>query len=409
MKNDIDRLMEERNLDALFVVGAAIHNPPMHYFTGNVHVNMAFLIKEKGKEPLLFCNPMEREEAAKSGLEIRNLAEYKMNEILKETGGDQAKASAIRMSRILTELGLTSGRLSIYGIMEANWSFTVFNHLKELLPDIEIVGEVGATVFIKAMETKEEYEAARIRKMGQITVEVVAKTKKFLQSHKVENNVLIKEDGNALTIADVKSKINLWAAELGVENPHGTIFAISRDAGIPHSVGNPEDVLELGKTIVFDIFLQEPGGGYHYDFTRTWCLGFAPDKEQRLYWDVRAVFDKLMDDVKVDMPFAEMQTNTCDYFEELGHKTIRQDPLIQEGYVHGVGHGLGLRIHEFPFSRGKDAILKRGVVVTIEPGLYYPSKGMGCRIEDTVYVRPDGTVEVLADFPHDLVIPMDVL
>ena len=399
--------MEERNLDVLFVSGPATHNPPMHYFTGNVHVNQAYLIKEKGKEALLYCNPMEREEAARSGLKTHNLAEYKMQEILKETGGDQAKASAVRMSRILSDLGISSGRMAICGIIEANWAFTVFNHLKELLPEIEIVGEVGDTVFIKAMETKEEYEAARIRNMGQITAEVVGNTKKFLQSHKVENNVLVKEDNSPLTISDVKSKINLWAAELGVENPHGTVFAIGRDAGIPHSVGNPDDVLELGKTIVFDIFLQEPGGGYHYDFTRTWCLGFAPDEEQKLYRDVRAVYDKLMEEVKVDMHFSEMQDNTCEYFEELGHATIRQNPLLEEGYVHGVGHGLGLRIHEFPFSKDKTATLKRGVVVTIEPGLYYPSKGMGCRFEDTVYMRPDGTVELLADFPHDLVVPMD--
>lgn len=407
MKKDIDRLMEERNLDVLFVVGSATHNPPMHYFTGNVHVNYAYLIKEKGKQPLLFCNPMEREEAARSGLEIRNLAEYKMMEIIKETGGDKPKATAIRMSRILKELGINSGRIAIYGIIEANWAFSIFSKLQELLPDVEIVGEIGDTVFIKAMETKEEDETARIRKMGQITTEVVGRTKKFLQSHKVVENVLKKEDGKFLTVGDVKSKINLWAAELGVENPHGTIFAIGRDAGVPHSSGNPTDIIELGKTIVFDIFLQEPGGGYHFDFTRTWCLGFAPDVEKKLYRDVRAVFDKLMEDVEVDMHFNELQQNTCEYFEELGHQTIRQNPLIEEGYVHGVGHGLGIRIHENPSSGSKEAILSRGVVVTIEPGLYYPSKGMGCRIEDTVYVQPDGTIEVLADFPHDLIVPME--
>ncbi len=407
MKNDIDRLMEERDLDVLFVSGPATHNPAMHYFTGNVHVNQAYLIKERGKAPLLFCNPMEREEAAKSGMEIRNLAEYKITEIMKEVGGDEVKASAVRISRILTELGINSGRMSINGIVEAGCVYSIFTQLKELLPELELVGEVGDTVFIKAMETKEEYEVARIRAMGQITTEVVGKTKKFLQSHKVENNILIKEDGKALTIADVKNKINLWASELGAENPHGTIFAIGRDDGIPHSVGTPDDVLELGKTIVFDIFLQEPGGGYHYDFTRTWCLGFAPDTEQKIYRDVRAVYDKLMEEVEKDMSFAQLQENTCEYFEELGHATIRQNPLIEEGYVHGVGHGLGLRIHEYPFARGKDAILKSGVVVTIEPGLYYPSKGMGCRLEDTIYVHPDGKIEVLAEYPHDLVVPMD--
>ena len=85
----------------------------------------------------------------------------------------------------------------------------------------------------------------------------------------------------------------------------------------------------------------------------------------------------------------------------------KADHLDGAALRHAGGHGLGLRIHEFPFSRDKTATLKRSVVVTVEPGLYYPSKGMGCRLEDTVYMRPDGSVELLADFPHDLVIPMD--
>ena len=53
-----------------------------------------------------------------------------------------------------------------------------------------------------------------------------------------------------------------------------------------------------------------------------------------------------------------------------------------------------------------DNILKPGVVITIEPGLYYPEKGMGFRIEDTYWVWPDGRIERLAEFPYDLVLPM---
>jgi Xaa-Pro aminopeptidase len=243
--------------------------------------------------------------------------------------------------------------------------------------------------------------------MGQVTVEVVGRTQTFLQSHKAKDEVLVKNDGTPLTIGDVKSKINLWAAELGVENPHGTIFAIGHDAGVPHSVGNPDDVMALGQTIVYDIFLQEPGGGYHYDFTRTWCLGYAPEPEQQLYDQVLDVFNDLMQGLEANAPFHLLHERTCDLFEAMGHATTRQDPLIEEGYVHGIGHGLGVNIHELPFSRDKNATLRPGVVVTIEPGLYYPGLGRGVRIEDTVYVRPDGEIEVMAEFPHDLVIPIE--
>ena len=55
---------------------------------------------------------------------------------------------------------------------------------------------------------------------------------------------------------------------------------------------------------------------------------------------------------------------------------------------------------------GDDHRLAPGVVITSEPGLYYPEKGMGFRIEDTLWVRPDGKMETLADYPYDFVLPM---
>jgi Xaa-Pro aminopeptidase len=72
---------------------------------------------------------------------------------------------------------------------------------------------------------------------------------------------------------------------------------------------------------------------------------------------------------------------------------------------------VGLNIHEKP-SSGSTAtstdILAPGVVFTVEPGLYYPERGLGARLEDTVWVKPDGQIEVLAPYPHDLVLPMRV-
>ena len=276
---------------------------------------------------------------------------YLVMELLKESGGDPALANAKLHQKLFTDVGLTAGRVAIYGKIDAAQSYAVYTALQEIMPEIEIVGEMKDPVLQLARETKDEDEVAHTRKMGQITVEIVGKTAAFLQSHKAKDGILVKEDGSPLTVEDVKRKINLWATERGVENPHGTIFAIGRDAGIPHSSGSPGDVMALGKTIVFDIFLQEPGGGYHFDFTRTWCLGYAPEDEQKLYGDVKEVFDTLMQkDIEANMPFKAMQDRTCELFEAQGHPTIRQDPKTTEGYVHSVGHGLGLDIHELPFS-----------------------------------------------------------
>jgi Xaa-Pro aminopeptidase len=212
-----------------------------------------------------------------------------------------------------------------------------------------------------------------------------------------------------LTIADVKSRINLWLAEAGAENPEGTIFAIGRDAGVPHSSGNPADTLRLGQSIVFDIFPCEAGGGYFYDFTRTWSLGYATDELQALYEDVRSVYNRVMGELRYGAHCKDYQKLTCDLFEAQGHPTVQTNPQTQEGYVHSLGHGLGLHVHERPSfgaNSPPDDVLAAGVVITVEPGLYYPERGMGVRLEDTVWVRPDGQFEILADYPLDLVLPV---
>ena len=137
------------------------------------------------------------------------------------------------------------------------------------------------------------------------------------------------KDGSPITIGEVKRKINLWLAEHGVENPEGTIFAIGRDAGIPHSTGTATDALRLGQTIVYDIFPCEAGGGYFYDFTRTWCLGYAPDSVLKVYEDVKKVYDTLPAELKLNAPFANYQKRTCELFEAMGHPTIMTNPIAR--------------------------------------------------------------------------------
>jgi Xaa-Pro aminopeptidase len=98
-----------------------------------------------------------------------------------------------------------------------------------------------------------------------------------------------------------------------------------------------------------------------------------------------------------------------DFYEEKGYPTLRKDPRTNSGYVHSLGHGVGLDLHESPrlsdFSKS-DEPLQPGYVFTVEPGLYFPDEGMGVRIEDVVAVRSDGTIENLTDVPKDLVIPL---
>lgn len=101
------------------------------------------------------------------------------------------------------------------------------------------------------------------------------------------------------------------------------------------------------------------------------------------------------------------QVMTCDFFEARGHKTARSHPGTMEGYVHSLGHGIGLNVHESPSLReGSKNIVEAGNILTIEPGLYYPEKGWGIRVEDTVYIDEAGMIHNLTPFRYDLVLPL---
>jgi Xaa-Pro aminopeptidase len=409
MKTDLDALMQSNDLDALLVTGPAQHNPSMVYMTGGGHLTNADLIKKRGEQAVLFYNPMERDEASKSGLQTKNLAEYDLSSLLDQSGGDYLKATAKRYQSMLTDLGISSGRIALYGRSEVGTNYAVFSALQQQMPGLHILGEINNSVLMLARMTKDHTEIDRIRRMGGITAQVVGEVADFISSHAVKDEVLINSNGSPLTIGEVKSRINLWLAERGAENPEDTIFAIGHDAGVPHSSGNPDDLLRLGQTIVFDIYPCETGGGYFYDFTRTWCLGYASDDVLDLYELVFSAYNHITQQLQMGKPFKQYQEMTCALFSAKGHPTVKENPNTQVGYVHSLGHGVGFNIHERPWSgisSDEHDCLVPGTVFTLEPGLYYPDKGMGVRLENTLWARPDGTMEVLADYPMDLILPV---
>jgi Xaa-Pro aminopeptidase len=101
------------------------------------------------------------------------------------------------------------------------------------------------------------------------------------------------------------------------------------------------------------------------------------------------------------------QQLTCEFLESRGHPTIASDPQTVVGYVHSLGHGIGLAVHEQPYFHDGPAnttVLQPGHVFTCEPGLYYPDRGFGLRIEDVLWIDPQGSVHNLSDFPRELVV-----
>src|SRR5262245_9770644 len=216
MKSDLDALMQAKNLDALLVLGDAEHNPPMTYLVGGGHVSHAVLIKKINEEPVLFCNAMEREEAAKSGLKIVPVRRAPITEFIDTP------------AELFGQYGISSGRVGVYGKTDLSEALLLLDLLRNAFPQVAFVGEVP-TIFLRDMETKDTTEVDRIRKMGKITTEVVGMVADYLTSCEVrDDEVLLEEDGSPLLIGDVKSKIALWLAERGAADVEGCIFAIGR-------------------------------------------------------------------------------------------------------------------------------------------------------------------------------------
>lgn len=411
MKSDLDQLMADRNFDALIVTGSSHANPIMYYLVNGAHVGeITVVIKKRGKPPVIFANSMERDEAAKSGLRIIDRSKFNFGQLVKAENGNRLRARARLMGLMLAELGIAQGRVAVYGREEQGAALVFWSEVMKANPEIHIVGEGGKSIFDIACATKDAEEVAHVREVGARTITVVENTWNFLAGHKAKDNVLVKDDGSPLTIGDVKKMIRLWSMEQNIEHPEGFIFAIGRDAGVPHSQGTDTDPIALGQTIVFDIFPAEAGGGYFFDFTRTWCMGYAPPEVEKTYNEVHEIFNIIGDSLAPDAPCARYQTMTNDYFEQHGHPTLRSDPETTAGYVHSLGHGVGLQIHESPalsdYEGNPDKLLP-GSIITVEPGLYYPEKGFGIRIEDYIWLNPQtNTFETIGDFRKDLVIPI---
>ena len=403
MKSDIDRLMQERGFDAIVITGQAMENPAMLYMTNRAHITSGIVIKQRGKPPVLLCNPMEREEGAKSGLETLTFNDFDLYKLVHELGSGYE--ATLRMYANIFERYGVAGTVSFYGLGDPGRSFRMLSELGKRLPNITITGETETSLFDLAYATKDADEMAAIKSVAARANAVMGEVVAFLRGHAVANDRLVKADGKPLTIGEVKRFIQERLMAVGLEEGDPSIFAIGRDAGIPHSRGEDGDHLELGKSIIFDLFPRERGGGYFHDMTRTFCLGYATPEINRLYDEVMAAFQAVTAALQVGQPCKKYQEMVCDYFEARGYPTIKSNPSTTDGYVHSLGHGTGLQIHSYPrLGAVSDDVFEPGQVFTVEPGLYFPEKGYGVRIEDSFYIDEGGQFHSLSPYSKELVL-----
>ncbi|MBN1877902.1 MAG: M24 family metallopeptidase, partial [Anaerolineae bacterium] len=340
MKADLDHLMAARDLDAIVVSGKVLGNTSLIYMLNGVHLTSAQVIQKRGSSPHLIVSPIEREEALAAGYPLTLTTQYNLNELIAEYQGDLLAATAEYQQRIFEDLDVR-GRIGFYGARDQGESYVFLHALNAAMLYGEVVGEFGKTLLLEARATKDAAEVARIREVGRRTAEVVRQTLAFLQQHAVgADEVLRRPDGATLTVGDVHAQIQRLIAAQGLEAPEGFIFSTGRDAAVPHNKGTRDAPIRLGESIIFDIYPREVNG-YFFDMTRTFCLGYAPEPVLRLHQDVQDVMAHIRAAYRVGELARSYQQMACDFFHTRGHPTLGDDPTTLEGYVHGLGHGVG--------------------------------------------------------------------
>jgi Xaa-Pro aminopeptidase len=390
MHTDLDRLMTERAIDALLVPMHEAMHPAFRWLTRGAKVTRGYAIKLVGRETLLIHYPMERDEAAATGIETRSIHDFDFERIFRQTV-DAAAAYAEFFDCVLRSLG--AGETVAF---EGNLPFPLY---LDVAVDLGQRGwrvhhGRGENLVQLARKRKAPWELEAIASVGARTEEVVDSVRKVLREARVEGAYVV-HGTRRLRLGDLKQLVSSEVARLGMTEDHETILSQGRDAGVPHSRGDPEAFIRAGVPIVLDIFPADRASGYFFDLTRTFCVGPVPDELAALHADVLGAFELAAKEMRAGTPASAYQNLVCDFFEARGYPTIRSNPTTTSGYVHSLGHGVGLDVHERPFfgtgPLHRDMI-ESGDVITIEPGLYFPERELGVRIEDTLWVDADGSV-----------------
>ncbi len=191
-------------------------------------------------------------------------------------------------------------------------------------------------------------------------------------------------DGKPLTAERLRYEIDSTCLAQGAQASR-TIVAGGDQACDPHCVGSGR--LYANELIIIDVFPRVLATGYHGDMTRTFLKGRASEGQRRLVQAVSRAQQAALGVVKARINGSSVHKAVEAVFADLGYDTERSG--VPRGFFHSTGHGLGLEVHEAPRLGPRSETLRSGMVVTVEPGLYYPGFG-GCRIEDVVQVTAKG-------------------
>jgi len=169
--------------------------------------------------------------------------------------------------------------------------------------------------------------------------------------------------------------------------PSNTIVAGGRQGCDPHERGHGQ--LRANEPIIIDVFPRSQKTGYFGDITRTVVKGLASEGLRRAYHTVARGQEVALENIRDNAGGRDVHEKVQQFFLKEGFKTGRLDGRMQ-GFFHGTGHGVGMEIHEAPrMGPNSTDTLRKGHVITVEPGLYYLELG-GVRLEDMAQLTRNG-------------------
>lgn len=382
---------------ALLVVSAG-DDADRAWFLGGAKLGESLIVVPRGREASLgFFTPMERDEAAATGLALLPPDRLELERWQRAAPTPGAFLAAVATQALLLGEVPAGGKLALAGRIPLGTA-------SELLAVLTADGwgtVSGGDLLLELRKRKRAHELTEVRRVARATQAALRRVAEMLASAAAREGELW-ADGERLRVGRLKSEISRMLAAEGLEQPRANIVAPAEEGGVPHTSGSPERVLRAGETLVVDLF---PKGRLFADCTRTFCVGPVPEQVTRAH---AAVLEALRLAHRLARPGAvgwDLQQAVCAHLAGQGYPTPVTHPGTLVGYVHGLGHGVGYELHELPSFRrdaGESGVLAEGDLLTLEPGLYDPGAGgYGLRLEDLVWLGPEGA-ENLTPVTYDL-------
>jgi Xaa-Pro aminopeptidase len=349
-------------------------------------------------DAFLYCERNGTRAAVLSSFEVDRVREVGIEaHPYEEFGWDELIAKGLPREELDLELSLRAVREWNVSNAVVPSSFPL--ELADRLRGAGVELNVDRDVFLQRRRVKNDAELAGIRRAQKGAEDAMASARELLRRAETRNGSVVL-DGEALTCERIKLEIQRVFGEHGLSSDefivsHGPQSAVGHDMG--------SGPIASGESIVIDLWPRDRESACYADMTRTFVVGEISDELREYHRLVYDALQRAREAVRAGVEGRSVFDQVCELFHEAGQPTqLSKKPgeVLESGFYHGLGHGVGLEVHEQPWLGRAPGKLVAGDVVTLEPGLYRHGYG-GVRLEDLAVVTADGC-ENLTSFPYDL-------